>query len=80
MDAEAVKWIDVKPEVMDAYNSKLAGEIAEVKIWAAGCRNYYSSASGQVVTQYPHNMTVYRDLTSVDDWQAFQVEREAAAS
>lgn len=80
MDAERVKWIDVRPDVMDAYNRTLADEIAQVKIWAAGCHNYYSNASGRIVTQYPHNMTRYRDATSVDDWQAFRVEREAAAS
>jgi hypothetical protein len=79
MDAEGVKWIDVRPEVMDAYNQRLADEIAQVKIWAAGCHNYYSNAAGRIVTQYPHNMSTYRNVTSVDDWHAFRAEREAVA-
>ncbi|RYZ60856.1 MAG: hypothetical protein EOP08_14245 [Proteobacteria bacterium] len=79
MDAEGAVSIDVRPEAMDAYNRTLADEIAKVKIWAAGCHNYYSNAAGRVVTQYPHNMTRYRDDTSNDDWEVYRVEHRAVA-
>ncbi len=74
MDAENIAWIDVRPEVMDAYNQDLADEIGKVKVWAAGCHNYYSNAAGRVVTQYPHSMTRYREDTSEDDWSAYRAE------
>jgi cation diffusion facilitator CzcD-associated flavoprotein CzcO len=77
MDREGVRWIDVRSDAMDAYNRTLAGEIAKVKIWAAGCHNYYSNAAGRIVTQYPHNMTRYKDDTSVEDWQVYHTEPAA---
>jgi cation diffusion facilitator CzcD-associated flavoprotein CzcO len=77
MDAENVDWIDVRPEVMETYNAKLMDEIDKVKVWTAGCHNYYSNAAGRIVTQYPRGMTSYREATSVEDWDAYQLKRRA---
>jgi cation diffusion facilitator CzcD-associated flavoprotein CzcO len=67
MDAEGLAWIDVRPEVMSAYNEQLQRDLDEVTVWDAGCHQYYRVASGRIVTQWPHSMYEYRDRTAAPD-------------
>jgi cation diffusion facilitator CzcD-associated flavoprotein CzcO len=72
MDEQGVSRIDVKPEVEAEYNRRLDEDMATVGPWAAGnCHNYYRSASGRIVTQWPHSMSEYRRRTEADDYEAF---------
>jgi cyclohexanone monooxygenase len=73
MDREGASWIDVKPEVEAEYNDRLDADMARVGPWAEGnCHNYYRSASGRIVTQWPHSMSDYRRRTETPDYDAFE--------
>ncbi len=72
MDAAGLDWVDVKPEVMDAYNTTLQAALDGVEVWKGGCSHYYLSESGRMVTQYPHSMFDFRDAVSqpsLDDFE-----------
>ncbi len=74
MEREHLTWMDVRPDVMDAYNRRLQTDLDNVEVWAAeACHNYYRNASGRIVTQWPHGMGVYRDWTSRPDPDAYDV-------
>lgn len=73
MDANDISWIEVKPEVEDRYNEELQAAIDQVGAWKSR-DNYYHAASGRNVTQYPFNMTVYRELTMTPDWDNFRFQ------
>ena len=75
MDAADVDWVDVRPEVMDAYNETLQESIAAVDVWHAGCSHYYLSPSGRIVTQYPYSMFTYRDAVAEPDLEQFELGR-----
>ena len=75
MDAADIDWVDVRPEVMAAYNDRLQESIAAVEVWHAGCSHYYLSASGRLVTQYPYSMFAYRDSVAEPDLDEFELGR-----
>jgi cyclohexanone monooxygenase len=56
MDAAGFDWIDVRREVMDAYNAELQAGLDGVEVWKGGCSHYYLAESGRMVTQYPWSM------------------------
>jgi cation diffusion facilitator CzcD-associated flavoprotein CzcO len=73
MDAAHLAWIDVRPEVMTAYNLELQRDLDQVEVWNSGsCRDYYRTASGRIVTQWPHGMDRYRDMTRAPDEEAYE--------
>ena len=63
MEHEDLAWIDVHPDVMAAYNRQLQLDIEQVEVWQGGCSTYYRVPSGRIVTQWPHSMDRYRELT-----------------
>jgi cation diffusion facilitator CzcD-associated flavoprotein CzcO len=65
--------IDVRREVMDAYNEDLQRSIGEVVVWNAGCNDYYRTPEGRVVTQWPFSMSRFRDATAAIDADAYEV-------
>jgi cyclohexanone monooxygenase len=44
--------VDVRPGVMARYNRRIQAGL-QGTVWMAGCRNYFTAASGKVVTQLP---------------------------
>jgi cation diffusion facilitator CzcD-associated flavoprotein CzcO len=73
MDKAGIAWIDVKPDVMAAYNRELHDDLSRVAVWNSGsCRDYYRTASGRIVTQWPHGMDRYRDITGRPDDDAYE--------
>ncbi len=71
---EDLAWLDVKPELMAEYNVQMQKDIEAVEPWQAGCSGYYRSPSGRVVTQWPHNMTAFKDRVETVDPDAYIVE------
>jgi len=59
---EQLAWIDVKRDLQSAYNEQLQKDIEAVEPWMDGCNGYYRSPSGRVVTQWPKNMTAFREM------------------
>ena len=68
---EGLAWIDVRPEVMNAYNAALQADMDTVDVWNASCNGYYRGPTGRIVTQWPHNMAEYGRRTRKPDFDAF---------
>jgi hypothetical protein len=71
IDREQLAWIDVKRDVQTAYNEQLQRDMETVGPWQGGCSTYYRGPSGRIVTQWPHTMTEYREMTSRPDEAAY---------
>ena len=76
--AAGIDWIDVRPEVMDAYNAQLRSALDSVEVWQAGCSHYYLSGSGLNVTQNPVSMFFFRDALAALGFAQFEVGRRGA--
>ena len=76
---ENLAWIDVKKDLQDAYNVQIQKDIAAVEPWMDGCNGYYRSASGRVVTQWPKNMSAYRDMIAKLNPEAYESQPLQAA-
>jgi cation diffusion facilitator CzcD-associated flavoprotein CzcO len=72
IDRAGVDWIDVRREVMDEYNAGLQQELESVAVWQAGANDYYRTASGKIVTQWPHGFSVYKERVDKDDLSSFE--------
>ena len=82
MDAAGIDWVDVKPEVMAAYNEELQAAIDGVEVWKGGCSHYYLSESGRMVTQYPWSMYTFKESVAevdLDDFEHGRSRRPAPA-
>jgi cation diffusion facilitator CzcD-associated flavoprotein CzcO len=80
MSDEGLSWIDVRPDVMDAYNRALQSDMDEVDVWNASCNGYYRGPTGRIVTQWPHNMAEYERRTREPDFDAFTTGSRATSS
>jgi len=69
---QRLAWVDVKADAMADYNERVQEGISEIRPWNAGCNGYYRSPSGRIVTQWPHNMTTFKDQTAAIDEDAFE--------
>lgn len=70
----AATVIEVKPDVQSSYNEQLQRDLDRVEVWRRGaCHGYYRSSTGRIVTQWPHTMTAYRELTERPDLDAYVV-------
>ena len=76
MDDEKLAWMDIRPEVMRAFNDQLQADIDKVDVWKADCGNdfYYRAASGRFVTQWPHSMDEFTARTSKANVEAYEVK------
>lgn len=72
MDEKGLAWIDVRRDVMDAFNDALQADLDKVEVWQASCSNYYRTPSGRIVTQWPHTMEAYRRRCEGDHAHAFE--------
>ena len=71
MGRDGVRTVEVRAEVVREYNEALQDDLDRVAVWQAGCNGYYRSASGRIVTQWPHDMTEYGRRTHTVDWDSF---------
>lgn len=54
--------VEVRQSVQDRYNRWLQARMDGIT-WNAGCGNYYHSASGKLVTNWPHSSVLYWLMT-----------------
>jgi cation diffusion facilitator CzcD-associated flavoprotein CzcO len=73
MDDAGVTWVDVKRDVMDAYNERLQEALDGVEVWKGGCSHYSLSDSGRMVTQYPWSMWDYDRSVATPDLADFEL-------
>jgi len=69
---EDLAWIDVRKDLQDTYNDQVQQDIEAVEPWMDGCNGYYRHASGRVVTQWPKNMTAFREMIAEIDASDFE--------
>ncbi len=79
MRAEKLRWIDVKPAAMKAYNDRIQEDMKKIDVWHASCGNefYYRSKSGRFVTQWPDTMDAFVERTNGTHAEAYEVCAEA---
>jgi len=53
MGRRRVHAVDVKRDVMEAYNREL-GEALHGTVWDTGCRSYFKNENGKIATQLPY--------------------------
>ncbi len=63
----AMRWrraraVDVRRDVMDAYNRELQEALAGT-IWSDGCQSYFKNANGKIATQLPQTSRWYAQRT-----------------
>jgi hypothetical protein len=63
MDEHDLAAVDVRPEVLDAYDRHLQEAMAGT-VWSTGCHSYFIGAGGRVVTQLPHTSAWYAERTA----------------
>jgi cyclohexanone monooxygenase len=71
MEREDLSWLEVRADVMDAYNATLQEGIAKVAAWHEVGSRYYRHESGRIVTQFPGNMTAFRTMLETPDDDAY---------
>ncbi|WP_240334280.1 flavin-containing monooxygenase [Sphingobium estronivorans] len=71
MEREDLDWIDLRPEAMDRYNTRLQDEIGAVRPWQGAVNGYYRAQNGLNVTQWPHGMTRYAQELAKPDFDAY---------
>lgn len=71
-EAAGVDWLDVRREVMDEYNAGLQQELQSVAVWQSGANDYYRTASGRIVTQWPHGFAAYKERVDKADLSSFE--------
>jgi hypothetical protein len=64
----------VKADLQAAYNEQMQKDIEAVEPWMDGCNGYYRSASGRVVTQWPKNMTAFKEMIADLDPEAYETQ------
>ena len=63
-----MRWIDVRPASMAAYNEELQRKLAALELWLERGSAYYRAASGRIVTQWPGSMPeMERALAGLDE-------------
>jgi cation diffusion facilitator CzcD-associated flavoprotein CzcO len=73
-------WLDVRPEVMAAYNVELQAALRETA-WDAGCTSWYKSESGKVINNWSGFTVAYWWRTRRPDWAALEARtRESLAA
>jgi cation diffusion facilitator CzcD-associated flavoprotein CzcO len=70
--AADVDWIDVRRDVMEAYNVWLQDELQAIEVWKSGANDYYRTDSGRIVTQWPHCFAVYKEKVDKDGLASFE--------
>lgn len=74
-DRAGIDWLDIRRDVLDAYNESLQQELESVAVWQAGANDYYRSADGKIVTQWPHGFAVYKERVDKDDLSSYETGR-----
>jgi cation diffusion facilitator CzcD-associated flavoprotein CzcO len=60
LDEEGLDWIDVRPEVQDAFNAWVAAA-SRASVWESGCTSWYTTASGRNTNNWPVQTFLYRN-------------------
>jgi cation diffusion facilitator CzcD-associated flavoprotein CzcO len=59
LQSERLAWIDVRPEVQEAFNSWVQSA-SRRSVWESGCHSWYTTASGRNTNNWPSHTFLYR--------------------
>ena len=63
--------LEVRPDVVAAYNETVQDLLAKVEVWQVEGSHYYRAPSGRIVTQCPFDQVTYDAMTRTDDLDAY---------
>lgn len=71
MAANGLAAVDVRRDVLDAYDRELAEAMAGT-VWSTGCQSYFIGPGGRVVTQLPQTSAWYAERTATFDLERYE--------
>jgi cation diffusion facilitator CzcD-associated flavoprotein CzcO len=72
IEAEHLAWLDVRPEIQDAFNSWVQSS-SRKSVWESGCHNWYTTPSGRNTNNWPGYTFMYRYRVRHFDLAAYRV-------
>jgi cation diffusion facilitator CzcD-associated flavoprotein CzcO len=72
MRAEGARRLDVRREVMDEYNRRLAHDLGK-SVWADAKSSWYKLADGTITNNWPHGTIRYRRLLRTVNFDDYEV-------
>jgi cation diffusion facilitator CzcD-associated flavoprotein CzcO len=79
LEAEHLAWLDVRPDVQDAFNSWVQSA-SRKSVWESGCHSWYTTASGRNTNNWPDHTFLYRYRVRRFDLAAYRVMPATASS
>ena len=79
LEAGHLAWLDVRPEVQDAFNSWVQSA-SRKSVWETGCHSWYTTASGRNTNNWPSHTFWYRYRVRRFDLAAYRVMPATAAA
>jgi hypothetical protein len=77
--ARDLAWIDVRPEVMRAYNGRLQAAL-ERTVWAKTGKSWYKRADGRITNNWSGSTVAYWWRTRRPDLEQYHAEARARGS
>lgn len=71
MRRRRIDAVDIRPRVMQRYNRQLRKALDET-VWSHGCRSYFKTEDGHIVTQLPYRSFWYWLRTRRLKWRAYR--------
>ena len=72
LEAHRLAWLDVRPEVQDAFNSWVQSS-SRKSVWESGCHSWYTTASGRNTNNWPDHTFMYRYRVRHFDLASYRV-------
>ena len=72
LEREGLDWLDVRPEVQTAFNGWVDAA-SRTSVWETGCHNWYTTASGRNVSNWPDHTFLYRHAVRRFDLARYRV-------
>ena len=67
LEAERLAWLDVRPEVQDAFND-WAQTASRTSVWETSCHNWYTTASGRNTNNWPDHSSCTGTGSGASTW------------
>jgi cation diffusion facilitator CzcD-associated flavoprotein CzcO len=77
--ARGLRWMDLRPEVLEAWDARTQAELART-VWAATDHSWYKTAAGRITNNWSSTTTRYWWKTRRIDLGAYHLEPARAAA
>ncbi len=79
LERERLDWLDVRPEVQEAFNAWV-NAASRTSVWESGCHNWYTTASGRNISNWPAHTFLYRHRVRHFDLASYRVMPKRVAT